>query len=206
MTPITAPTVSCLVIDDHPAMIDAVTREFDAAGIRVVGAAASAVEGLELLTRRPADVALVDLRLPDMDGIAVAQAIARSSQTRTVVYSGQADPRLASQALAAGVNGVITKGSPLSEVVRAVRTVAAGGTYIDPLLGAQALQSGSALSVRDERLLEFISNGLTDERIGDELHLSAETVRANVRKVVKSLGARNRTHAVALALKSGVIQ
>ncbi len=206
MTPTTAPTVSCLLIDDHPAMIDAVTRVFDLSGIRIVGAAGSAVEGLEMLTRRPADVALVDLRLPDMDGIALAQAIARSSQTRTVLYSGHADSRLASRALAAGVNGVITKGSPLSELVRAVQTVAGGGTYIDPLLGAHALQRDSTLSDRDERLLEFISNGLTDERIGEELHLSAETVRANVRKVVKSLGARNRTHAVALALKSGVIQ
>ena len=102
---------------------------------------------------------------------------------------------------------MITKGSPLSEVVRAVQTVAAGGTYIDPLLGALALQQeGAALSSRDERLLEFISNGMTDERIGEELHLSAETVRANVRKVVRTLGARNRTHAVALALKTGVIQ
>jgi DNA-binding NarL/FixJ family response regulator len=199
---------SCLLIDDHPAMIDAVTRVLDGAGIRIVGAASSAREGLELLARRPADVALVDLRLPDMDGIALAQAIARSATpARTIVYSGQADPRIASQALAAGVNGLITKGSPLSEVVRAVQTVAAGGTYIDPLLGALALQHEDAsLSPRDERLLEFISNGMTDERIGEELHLSAETVRANVRKVVRTLGARNRTHAVALALKTGVIQ
>ncbi|HEX4521668.1 MAG TPA: response regulator transcription factor [Gaiellaceae bacterium] len=200
--------ISCLLIDDHPAMIDAVTRVLDGAGIRIVGAASSAIEGLEMLSRRPADVALVDLRLPDMDGIALAQAIARTpTPPRTILYSGHADPRIASQALAAGVNGLITKGSPLSEVVRAVQTVAAGGTYIDPLLGALALQQEDAsLSTRDERLLEFISNGMTDERIGEELHLSAETVRANVRKVVRTLGARNRTHAVALALKTGVIQ
>jgi DNA-binding NarL/FixJ family response regulator len=200
--------VTCLLIDDHPAMIDAVTRVLDGAGIRIVGAASSAIEGLEMLARRPADVAVVDLCLPDMDGIALTQAIARSAApARTVLSSGQADPRLASRALAAGVNGLITKGSPLSEVVRAVLTVAAGGTYIDPLLGALARQQeGAPLSARDERLLEFISNGMTDERIGEELHLSAETVRANVRKVVRMLGARNRTHAVALALKTGVIQ
>ncbi len=200
--------VSCLLIDDHPAMIDAVTRMLDGAGVRIVGAASSAIEGLEMLARRPADVALVDLRLPGIDGIALAQAIARSaSPARTVLYSGNADPRLAGEALAAGVNGLITKGSPLSEVVRAVQIVASGGTYIDPLLGAFALQQeGASLSGRDERLLEFISNGMTDERIGEELHLSAETVRANVRRVVRSLGARNRTHAVALALKTGVIQ
>jgi DNA-binding NarL/FixJ family response regulator len=200
--------ISCLLIDDRGAMIDAVTRVLDGAGIRIVGAASSASQGLELLARRPTDVALVDLRLPDVDAIALARAISHTaSPARTVLYSGNDDPRLASQALAAGVNGLITKGSPLSEVVRAIRAVAAGATYVDPLLGALALQQeGAALSRRDERLLEFISYGVTDKQIGEELHLSAETVRANVSKIVRTLGARNRAHAVALALKTGVIQ
>jgi len=201
--------VSCLLIDDHPAMIDAISRVLDGAGMRVVGTASSAASGLEMLGRRPADVAVVDLKLPDMDGIELAQAIARSATpARTLLYSGTADPRLAGQALAAGVNGLITKSSPLSEVVRAVRAIAAGGTYVDPLLGGPlALNDGHpSLSERDEMLLEFLSNGLTDERIGEQLHLSSETVRANIRKVVRSLGARNRAHAVALALKTGVIE
>ena len=75
---------------------------------------------------------------------------------------------------------------------------------IPNLVGAPSEEA--TLSSRDERLLECISNGMTDARIGEELHLSAETVRANVRKIVRKLGARNRTHAVALALKTGVIQ
>jgi DNA-binding NarL/FixJ family response regulator len=204
----TTDEITCLLIDDHPAMIDAMTRVLDLAGIRIVGSASTAGEGLALLARRSADVALLDLRLPDMDGIALAQQIARTANPpRTVLYSGHADPRLAGQALAAGVNGLITKGSPLSELVRAVKTVAAGGTYVDPLLAAPLAlhESRPALSEREEILLEYISNGMTDERIGEALHLSAETVRANVRKVVTTLGARNRTHAVALALKSGLI-
>jgi DNA-binding NarL/FixJ family response regulator len=190
-------------------MIDALSRVLDGAGMRVVGTATSAAKALELLGRRPADVAVVDLKLPDMDGIELAQAIARSATpARTLLYSGNTDPRLAGQALAAGVNGVITKGSPLTEVVRAVRAIAAGGTYVDPLLGGPlALNDGfPSLSGRDELLLEFLSNGMTDERIGEQLHLSSETVRANIRKIVRSLGARNRAHAVALALKTGVIQ
>ena len=209
MSATATPPVSCLLIDDHPAMIDAISRVLDGAGMRVVGTASSAATGLEMLGRRPADVAVVDLKLPDMDGIELAQAIARSATpARTLLYSGNADPRLAGQALAAGVNGLITKSSPLTEVVRAVRAIAAGGTYVDPLLGGPlAFNDGRpSLSERDELLLEFLSNGLTDERIGEQLHLSSETVRANIRKVVRSLGARNRAHAVALALKTGVIQ
>jgi DNA-binding NarL/FixJ family response regulator len=209
MSSTTPPPVSCLLIDDHPAMIDAISRVLDGAGVRIVGSATSAAQGLELLGRRPADVAVVDLRLPDMEGIALAQEIARSSSpARTVLYSGHADPRLAGQALAAGVSGLITKGSPLSEVVRAVRAVAAGGTYVDPLLGGPlALEDRRpALRDRDLALLEYLSNGMTDERIADEIHLSAETVRASIRRVVRSLGARNRAHAVAIALKTGLIR
>jgi DNA-binding NarL/FixJ family response regulator len=179
------------------------------AGVRVVGAAMSAAAGLALLPRRP-DVVLLDMRLPDMTGIELAQAIAASgTPAKTLLYSGHVDPRVAGQVLAAGMNGLIAKGSPLSEVVRAVRAVAAGGSYVDPLLGA-ALARGAAdplsLSERDEALLGHISRGLTDERIGEELHLSPETIRANVRRVVQTMGAKNRTHAVALALRTGQLR
>jgi DNA-binding NarL/FixJ family response regulator len=204
-----ASTVSCFLIDDHPTMIDAISRALDGAGVRIVGSASSGAKGLELLERRPADVAVVDLKLPDSDGIALAQEIARSgSSARTVLCSGRDDPRLAGQALAAGVSGLITKGSPLSEVVRAVKAVAAGGTYVDPLLGGQ-LANGDRqpeLEQSDVLLLERLSHGTTDEMIAEEIDLPVETVRANVRGVVRALGARNRPHAVAIALKTGLIR
>jgi DNA-binding NarL/FixJ family response regulator len=209
MSTTAASGVSCLLIDDHPAMIDAISRALDGAGVRIVGSATSGAKGLELLERRPADVAVVDLKLPDTDGIALAQEIARSgSHARTVLYSDHADPRLAGRALAAGVSGLITKGSPVSEVVRAVKAVAAGGTYVDPLLGGPlALQDRRpTLRERDVLLLERLSFGFTDQKIGEEIHLSTETVRANIRGVVRALGARNRAHAVAIALKTGLIR
>ena len=200
-------SVSCLLIDDHPAMSDAISRALDGGGVRVVGTASSAARGLELLERRHPDVAVVDLTVPAADGIAVAVAISRApSPARTLLYSGQADPGLAGQALAAGVNGLITKSSPLTEVVRAVKAIAAGGTYVDPLLGGPlAVRGGPSLDERDELLLEYLSHGFTDELIGDEMHLPVETVRSNIRRVVRSLGARNRPHAIALAMKTGLI-
>jgi DNA-binding NarL/FixJ family response regulator len=210
MSVTTSTPVSCLLVDDHPALLDALSRVLTGAGVRIVGAAASAAKGLAMLQRRPADVALLDMRLPDMDGIELAQAIARSSSpARTLLYSGHSDPELANQALAAGMHGLITKGSPLSEVVRAVQAVAAGGTYVDPLLGGRLALGGgdgAKLAKRDVQLLTHVSRGLTDERIGETLHLSAETVRANIRRIVQAMGARNRTHAVALALRSGLIK
>ena len=202
-------TVSCLLIDDHPATIVAVSHALDGAGVRIVGSAASGAKALELLERRPADVAVVDLRLPDFDGIALAQEIARSTRpARTVLYSGHADARLAGQALAAGVSGLVTKRSELSEVVRAVKTVAAGGTYVDPLLGGPLALEDRAPVLRDREvlLLERLSYGFTDAMIGEEIELSLETVRASIRGILRALGARNRAHAVAIALQTGLIQ
>jgi two-component system response regulator DesR len=190
-------------------MIDAISRVLGGAGVRIVGTADSAAKGLALLERRPADVAVVDLTVPDADGIAVAVAISQApSPARTLLYSGHADSRLAGQALAAGVNGLITKSSPLTEVVRAVRAIAAGGTYVDPLLGGPLAigETRPALSERDGLLLEYLSNGISDETIGEELQLPVETVRANIRRVVRSLGACNRPQAIALAMKTGLIE
>jgi DNA-binding NarL/FixJ family response regulator len=112
--------LSCLLIDGDQAVAAAISRALEAAGMRVVGTAISAARGLELLETRQADVAVVDRQLPDMDGIELAVAISRSpSPARTLLCSGDADPAVAAQALAAGVNGLITSGSPAAEVVRA---------------------------------------------------------------------------------------
>ena len=205
----TTTPVSCLLIDGHPAVADAISRALDDAGMRIVGTATSAARGLELLETREADVAVVDRQLPDMDGIELAVAISRSrSPARTLLYSGNADPALAGQALAAGVNGLITSGSPASEVVRAVRAVAAGGTYVDPRLGGPlALREGlPVLTEWDQLLLQYLADGLSEEQIGDALQLARGAVGAEVRRVVAVMGTRNRAHAVAVALKAGLIE
>ena len=198
----TTTPLSCLLIDGHPAVAAAISRALDGAGMRVVGTASSAARGLELLETRRADVAVVDRQLPDMDGIELAVAISRS-----LLCSGDADPALAGQALAAGVNGLIASASPASEVVRAVRAVAAGGTYVDPRLGGPlALREGlPVLAERDELLLQYLADGLSDEQIGAALRLAGAAVSADVRRVVAVMGTRNRAHAVAVALKTGLI-
>ena len=204
----TTTPVSCLLIDGDRTVAEAISCALAAAGMRVVGTATSAARGLELLETHQADVAVVDRLLPDMDGIELAVAISRSpSPARTLLYAADTDPALAGQALAAGINGLITSGSPASEVVRAVRAVAAGGTYVDPRLGGPlALREGlPVLAERDELLLQYLADGLSDEQIGDALRLARPAVSADVRRVVAVMGTRNRAHAVAVALKTGLI-
>jgi DNA-binding NarL/FixJ family response regulator len=205
----TTTPVSCLLIDGRPAVAAAIWRALDGAGLRIVGTATSAARGLQLLETREADVAVVDRRLPDMDGIELAVAISRSPcPARTLLCTGTADPALAGQALAAGVNGLITSGSPASEVVRAVRAVAAGGTYVDPRLGGPlALRERlPALAERHELLLQYLADGLSDVQIGEALQLARADVGAEVSRVVAVMGTRNRAHAVAVALKTGLIE
>jgi DNA-binding NarL/FixJ family response regulator len=87
-----------------------------------------------------------------------------------------------------------------------VRAVAAGGTYVDPLGGPLALREGlPVLAERDELLLQYLADGLSDEQIGDALQLAGAAVGADVRRVVAVMGTRNRAHAVAAALKTGLI-
>ncbi len=160
----TTTPLACLLIDGDPPAAVAISRALAGAGMRIVGTATSAARGLELLETHQADVAVVDRQLPDMDGIDLAVAISRSpSPARTLLCAGDADPALAGQALAAGINGLITSGSPAAEVVRAVRAVAAGGTYVDPRLGGPlALREGlPVLAERDELLLQYLADGLS---------------------------------------------
>jgi DNA-binding NarL/FixJ family response regulator len=204
----TTTPLSCVLIDGDPAVAAAFSRALDGAGMRIVGIASSAARGLELLKTRRADVAVVDRQLPDMDGIELAVAVSRSpSPARTLLCSGDADSALAGQALAAGVNGLIASASPASEVVWAVRAVAAGGIYVDPRLGGPlALREGlPVLAERDELLLQYLADGLSDEQIGVALRLAGAAVSADVRRVVAVMGTRNRAHAVAVALKTGLI-
>ena len=204
----TTTPLACLLIDGDPPAAVAISRALAGAGMRIVGTATSAARGLELLETHQADVAVVDRQLPDMDGIDLAVAISRSpSPARTLLCAGDADPALAGQALAAGINGLITSGSPAAEVVRAVRAVAAGGTYVDPRLGGPlALREGlPVLAERDELLLQYLADGLSDEQIGRALRLARAAVSADVRRVVTVMGTRNRAHAVAVALKTGLI-
>ena len=203
------PPVSCLLIDGHAKTAGAISRALGGAGMRVVGTATSAKRGLELLERQPADVAVVDRSLPDMDGIELAGAIARSpSPVRALLCSGPADPGLAGQALAAGVSGLIATDAPPAEVVRAVRTVAAGGIYVDPRLGGPLAlaERRPVLGERAELLLQSLADGLSDEQIAVSLDRSPEAVRGEIHDAVSAIGARNRSHAVALALKTGLIE
>jgi two-component system response regulator DesR len=199
--------VTCVLVDDHPAILKALAAILRDDGIDVAGVATTGAEGIDLIEcRRPA-VALVDLRLPDVEGIDVVRsAAAASSVTSCAVYTGQADRTQAQDALDAGARGIVLKESPLTELSRAIRLVAGGGLYVDPLLGGLLVaRPRSPLSPRQRDVLRLLATGLTNDQIGERIFLSPETVRTHIKNATERLGARNRLQAVADAVRAGLI-
>ena len=201
--------LTLLLADDHPAILDSVATLLRDERIEVVGCARTGAEALELIERRVPAVALLDRRLPDLSGIEVARRIVRAfPRTATLLYTGHADSALVHEALDAGARGVVLKEAPLPDLPRAIAIVAGGGTYLDPLLGGALATLGRQvrqLTAREREVLRLLANGHTNAEVGVQLYLSPETVRTHVHRAVTRLGVRNRTQAVAKALREGLI-
>jgi DNA-binding NarL/FixJ family response regulator len=203
--------VTCVIADDHPAVLEAVSEFVAHGGIEVAGRARDGEEALELIEQRTPRVALVDVRMPKLGGIELARRAKRSTPgTGIVLYTGYGDRALLTEALDAGVAGFVLKEAPMDDLLRALRTVASGGQYVDPVLaGTLAASSvGSALpqlTQRERDVLRLLADGLSNEEIGKRLFISAETVRTHVRKAMDKLDADTRTQAVAKALRDRLI-
>jgi DNA-binding NarL/FixJ family response regulator len=200
--------VTCLVADDHPAVLEAVAEFLAAAGIDVVARARDGEEALARIAERQPAVALVDVRMPGIDGLEVARRARRAAPgTSILLYTGYGDRAVLAEAFDAGVGGFVLKEAPLDDLLRAVRTVAAGKTYVDPVLAASAIGPSTAprLTPRERDVLRLLADGLSNEEIGKELFSSAGTVRGYIRKAMDKLGADTRTEAVAAALRQNLI-
>jgi DNA-binding NarL/FixJ family response regulator len=203
--------ITAIVADDHPALLAAATAILTDHGINVIGTASNGEEALaKIETRRPR-VALLDVRMPRLGGIQVAERSQRSTpETAVVLYTGYGDSALLSEALDAGVRGFVVKDAPLGDLVRAIESVAGGGTYVDPVLGGALVQAEinnplPELTQREREVLRLLANGLANEAIGKQLFISPETVRTHVQKAMAKLEAGTRTQAVAMALRQSLI-
>jgi DNA-binding NarL/FixJ family response regulator len=200
--------VSCIVADDHPAMVEAVVDVLEENGVTVVGRARDGEEALAKIETRKPDV---DVRMPRLSGIELARRIATvAPETAVVLYTAYGDRALLTEALDAGVRGFVLKEAPLVDLARAVALVAQGGTYVDPVLGGYLAQSHAAselpsLTQREREVLRLLADGHSNEEIGKRLFISPETVRTHVRKAMDKLDADTRTQAVATALRQSLI-
>jgi len=202
--------ITCLVADDHPAVLSSVSDLLSASSITVVAQARSGREALAAVEATRPDVALVDIRMPEPDGLELVRRLKRTSpETAVLVYTGFGDRGHLTDAIDAGARGFVLKDAPLVDVVRAVRTVAGGRMFIDPSLSEFLTPEGAGaapvLSARERDVLRLLADGCSNGEIGTRLFISPETVRKHVARAIAKLDASTRTEAVATALRHSLI-
>jgi DNA-binding NarL/FixJ family response regulator len=194
----------CLIADDHPALTSAVASYLRASGYEVVGPVPDGRRAVTLAAQEQPELALVDFRMPRLDGMELIAAIQEASpDTRICVYTADGTPELAREVLAAGAYGLLLKEAPLADLVRALEAALAGRSYLDPSLAK--IGPAATLTQREIEVLGLLSEGLQHEEIGRRLGIGSETVRTHLRKASGRLGAATRTEAVATALRLGLI-
>jgi DNA-binding NarL/FixJ family response regulator len=197
-----------VVVEDHPSVRFGLELLFQKNGFRVIGSAGSFAAGSAMIAARRPDVAVVDIELGDGSGTALARANAAGDPPIPVVlYTGHVDQQVLEEAVDSGAQGVVLKTSPLEDLTRAVRTAAAGGTFVDQAVST-SLRSRSdraprRLSEREAEVLAMLAHGQTSGQVAAELCLSEKTVETHVRNACRKLEAHGRLHAVVIALASG---
>jgi DNA-binding NarL/FixJ family response regulator len=200
-----------VLIEDHQALREGLELLLARAGIEVLGTAGTAGEGRELIERLDPDVALIDIRLGEDSGIKLtAGLIDQDPERRIVLYTGSNDIELLISGLDSGARGYALKDGTQSELTAALKTVAEGGTYVDPrlhsaLLSRRATSTQKSLSKREREIMDLLAQGLTGEQVAAQLFLSPETIKTHIRNAMNKLEANTRVHAIAIALREGFI-
>lgn len=200
-----------VIVDDHEALREGLVALLRGYGLEVVGTAGNVAAALDLVDHADPDVAIVDIRLPDGSGIELTrELLTLRPGLGVILYTGDADAELLYSGLDSGARGYALKAGSMQELVSAIEQIVAGGSYVDPrldriLLSPRATAQLPQLSPREREIMHLMAEGQTAESIGGQLGVSVETVRTHVRNVIRKLQARNRVHAIALALERGEI-
>jgi two-component system NarL family response regulator len=191
-----------VIIDDHPVVREGLAAALTRQGqLEVAGAFGSAEEYFE--ARPDADVVLLDLELPGMSGV---EAVERIDAPVLILTAYAVDEEIEA-VLRAGASGYLLKGAAVEEIERAIRSVAAGQTWIDPRVAVRlvAFSRAPRLTARERDVLGHLSSGRANKEIAASLGISERTVKFHVTSILTKLGAENRTQALAIAHERGLV-
>src|SRR3954464_293378 len=200
-----------VIVDDHEALREGLATLLAGHGMEILGAAGNVAAGLDLVEHATPEIAMGDIQLPDGSGIDLTrELLARRPDLGVILYTGDSDAELLYSGLDSGARGSALKAGSMDELLAAIERVAGGGSYVDPrldriLLSPRATAHVPQLSPREREIMHLMAEGMTAEAIGDKITVSVETVRTHVRNVIRKLQARNRVHAIAIALERGEI-
>ncbi len=206
-----ADPIRILIADDHPVVRDGLAAMLGTQlDFEVVGQAATGREVLSQVEALQPDVVLLDLEMPEMDGVEALQRLHQgNSAARVIVFTAfDTDERIVN-AVQAGAQGYLLKGAPREEVFQAVRVVHAGGSLLQPVVASKLLRQVSdgfePLTPRELEVLGLVAQGLPNKEIAARLTITVRTVKFYVSSILAKLGAGNRTEAVAIAAQRGLI-
>lgn len=206
-----------LVADDHPIYREGIVRAVkDRPDLELVGEAADGREALEQIKALAPQVAVLDIRMPGLDGTQVLSAMRRDGlDTQVVFLSAFMEPELAYKTVASGAKGYLSKESSRKEVCEAIVTIARGGTALAPEAQAdlsRAIQERERtggppqLTEREQQVLILVADGLSAPDIGRHIHLSTTTVKSHLHSLYEKLGVSDRAAAVAEGMRRGMLE
>jgi DNA-binding NarL/FixJ family response regulator len=204
--------IRVVIVEDHLALRQGLELLLRSRGCVVAGAAADADEGLRVIVEARPDVAIVDIRLGERDGIWLTrEVLGRDPDQAIVLYTGASEEELLDAGLDSGARGVALKDGTPDELLDALAAVAAGGSYVDPrlhpaLLSRRGSERRPGLSPREREIMDLLAQGLTGEQVAEHLVVSSETVKTHVRNAMAKLEASTRVHAIAIAIREGYIR
>lgn len=211
-------TIRILVADDHPVLRDGLTAVLSTqSDFEVIGEAGSGLEAVRKAQELQPDVVLLDLEMPEMDGVeALKQMRGSRPDVRVIIFTVfDTDERILG-AVQAGAKGYLLKGVPRDQIFDAIRVVHAGGSLLQPVVASRLLdqiskgidRSKDAISVtpRELDVLLLLAQGLQNKEIADNLSIAERTVKFHVGSILSKMGAGNRTEAVTIAVQRGLIK
>ncbi len=205
-----ADEITCLIVDDHEVVREGLRLALSRSPrIRVIGEASDGKSAVTLTERRRPDVVIMDLRMPDMDGLeATEQILAKTPEVAILIFTAYGERSLMQRGLESGARGYILKETPHETLIRAVEKVAGGDTFVDPALMAEFIAGKGQMEIltpREREILQLLADGMSNVDVAAKLFISQETVKSHVRHILAKLEADTRTQAVAIALREAMI-
>lgn len=212
-------TIRLLLADDHRMLREGLRRSMEAAGFDVIAEAGDGAEAVAIAERLAPDVVLMDVSMPNCDGVEACRQLRELvPDTRVVMLTMHMDQETLSSALRAGAMGYLVKDCTTDEIAEAVRMAARGDTVLSPQLAATLLAEVRRLdqppvqpeepviTKREEEVLQYIADGCSTPEVAERMYISQKTVKNHLASIYQKLDARDRTQAVLQAVRMGIVK